>query len=84
MCHAKDSKNWKQLAAELIKETPTERICEAEINSITSIVNSGHLDQLIRLVFLMSDTEEAQEIGETLQHYYAHNHSPIKFEIDLL
>jgi putative CRISPR-associated protein (TIGR02619 family) len=81
MCHAKDSKNWKRLAAELIKETPTERLCGAEINSITSIVNSGHLDQLIRLVFLVSDTDDAQEIGETLQYYYAHKHNPIKFEI---
>lgn len=72
--------DYAQVAKALLKESPTARLCGAEVNSITSIVNSGHLYECMHLVFLVSDTPEAQIIAGILQHYYTHPENPIQFE----
>lgn len=73
------AQDWARVALDLLKEAPTERLCGAEINSITSIVNSGYVRPLLHLVFLVSDTNDAIAVGEVLKHYYNHKTNPIQF-----
>lgn len=81
ICQAHAAKNWHQLAVELLKEEPTARRCGAEINSITSIVTNDNLDAQIRLIFLVSDTDDAGNIGKVLSHYYRAAENPIQFKV---
>jgi hypothetical protein len=55
----KDARNWKQVSLALLDIANTERICGAEINSITSLCGEGLLDRRDRLVFLLSDTKSS-------------------------
>ena len=81
ICQAYTAKNWHQLALELLKEEPTARQCGAEINSITSLVTNGNLDDQIRLIFLVSDTDDARNIGKVLSYYYRAEENPIQFKL---
>lgn len=49
---------------------PTSRLCGAEVNSITSILQKGYLADRTRLVLLVSDTEDGALLGEVLRRYY--------------
>ena len=53
-------KNWNQLALELVKLPNTDRVCGAEINSITSICEKNLISEKINLFFLVSDTEDGK------------------------
>ena len=77
---AKDAKNWKQVSLGLLDLPNTERVCGAEINSITSLCGEQLLDRRDRLVFLLSETADAMAIGEILQQYYRHSRNPLRFE----
>jgi putative CRISPR-associated protein (TIGR02619 family) len=77
---AKESKNWKQLSLKLLKTQNTDRLCGAEINSITSICKENLLSSRDRLIFLLSDTEDGQIIGDILGHYYNLSGNPLRFE----
>ncbi|MFY7806617.1 MAG: hypothetical protein ACOVQ7_24660 [Limnoraphis robusta] len=50
------AKNWHQVALLLLEKANTDRLCGAEINSITSICQKRLLAQYLRLIFLVSDT----------------------------
>ncbi|MEQ8971857.1 MAG: putative CRISPR-associated protein [Coleofasciculus sp. C1-SOL-03] len=75
-----EGKNWNQLSRLLLQRKNNERICGAEINSITSICEKGFLNPRIRLIFLVSDTADGQVIGEILKLYYNNASNPLQFE----
>nr|WP_238718590.1 putative CRISPR-associated protein [Petrachloros mirabilis] len=58
----------------------TDRRCGAEINSITSIFHKGLLDNLGRLIFLVSDTDDGILIGKLLKQYYEQTSNSIRFK----
>ncbi len=74
-----ETKNWKQLALLLLERDNTDRLCGAEINSISSICRKGFLGAYIRLIFLVSETPDGQHIGDLLKLYYENSNNPIKF-----
>ena len=75
-----EEQNWNKLALLLLERKNSDRLCGAEINSITSICEKGLLAQRIRLIFLVSDTEEGKKTGELLKLYYNNTHNPLRFE----
>lgn len=75
-----EENNLNQLALLLVDKDNTERICGAEINSITSICNRNFLSQYLRLIFLVSDTDDGKKIGKLLKLYYGNFNNPLKFE----
>jgi putative CRISPR-associated protein (TIGR02619 family) len=77
---ALEQKNWNQLAKLLLEKPNTDRVCGAEINSITSICSKGLLSHYIRIIFLVSDTNDGRETGEILKRYYDNPQNPIHFE----
>jgi len=71
LSHAKNAgRDPRNLEATLSGLDPTDRLCGAEVNSITSILQKGYLADRTRLVLLVSDTEEGRLLGETLKRYY--------------
>jgi putative CRISPR-associated protein (TIGR02619 family) len=67
---ALDNKNWKSLA-DLLGEIPgTTRLCGAEINSITDLIQREYCADKSSLVFCHSATPDGQHIAEILRHYY--------------
>ena len=75
-----ESKNWNQLALLLLEQENSARICGAEINSITSICNKNLMTSKIRLIFLVSDTEDGKNTGQVLRLYYNNQRNKLKFE----
>ncbi|MBK1986922.1 putative CRISPR-associated protein [Sphaerospermopsis aphanizomenoides BCCUSP55] len=75
-----EDKNWNQLALLLIEQENTARVCGAEINSITSICSKNLLTSRIRLIFLVSDTEEGKNTGQVLKLYYSNKKNSLKFD----
>ncbi|MEH1794043.1 putative CRISPR-associated protein [Nostoc sp.] len=76
-----ESKNWNQLALSLLEHKNSDRICGAEINSITSICDKNLLAVRIRLIFLVSDTDDGKTTGNLLKLYYDNQKSnPLHFE----
>lgn len=64
------NKNWKGLAEFLGNIPGTTRLCGAEINSITDLIQRGYCTEKCLLVFCHSATEEGRHIAEILQYYY--------------
>jgi putative CRISPR-associated protein (TIGR02619 family) len=75
-----EASNWNQLALVLLERKNSDRLCGAEINSITSICEKGLLAERIRLIFLVSDTEDGKKTGELLKLYYNNSNNPLRFE----
>lgn len=75
-----ESKNWNKLSLLLLDLANTERLCGAEINSITSICTKGFMNNRLRLIFLVSDTEDGKATGELLKLYYDSAKNPLRFE----
>lgn len=75
-----EEQNWNKLALLLLERKNSDRLCGAEINSITSICEKGLLAQRIRLIFLVSDTEDGKKTGEMLKLYYNNTHNSLRFE----
>jgi len=75
-----ESKNWHQLALLLLDKANTDRLCGAEINSITSICNKNLLAQRIRLILLVSDTDDGKNTGDLLKLYYDNRKNSLHFE----
>lgn len=67
--NAYNQNNWKNLAAEMLKVQPTERICGAEINAIEEARKKNWL-ALENLTFLVSDTPNGKNTGEFLKIYF--------------
>lgn len=75
-----DDQNWNQISLLLLERKNSDRICGAEINSVTSICNRGLLAAKIKLIFLVSDTEDGKKTGSLLKLYYNNARNNLKFE----
>lgn len=75
-----DSQNWQGLVLKLLQYGGNERICGAEINSITSIHSKSLIKTPMRLIFLVSDTDDGKVVGEILKLYYENSKNQIQYE----
>ncbi len=62
-------KDWQKAAKLLHELKPTDRLCGAEINSVTDLLKQGFIEQ-VHLHLLHSDTDDGQAIAEILQFYF--------------
>jgi putative CRISPR-associated protein (TIGR02619 family) len=72
------AQNWDTVARELAALSPVERTCGAEINSIASMIEHGHVLPDCGLFFLHSDTEDGHRIAAILRAYFLPNHAPVE------
>lgn len=77
---ALNDQNWQQLSLLLLECENSDRICGAEINSITSICKANLMAAKKKLIFLVSDTQDGNKIGQLLKLYYENSKNPIRFE----
>lgn len=75
-----EGKNWKQLSLLLQEKPNTDRLCGAEINSVTSICDRGYLSSRRQLLFLVSETDDGKNTGAVLKLYYEHASNPLRFD----
>ena len=69
LADAFSKKNWSEVAIQLQKLAPTERLCGAEINSVTDLLKQGFIEQ-VHHHLLHSDTDGGQVIAKILQFYF--------------
>jgi putative CRISPR-associated protein (TIGR02619 family) len=70
--------DMRRVAAELRQLSSADRICGAEINSIASLIEKGHVQPDCGLYFLHSETEDGRLIAEVLKAYYQQGgHQPV-------
>ena len=69
LAQAYPAKDWPEVAALLRQIEPTERLCGAEINSVTDLVANGDVEA-VRIHLLYSDTEDGKAIAEVLESYF--------------
>ncbi len=69
LAQAYAAKNWREVADRLHHVTPTERLCGAEINSVTELLTDGLIEKA-RLHLLFSDTDDGRAIAQVLQAYF--------------
>ena len=62
--------DWHAVAGKLAERSPTERLCGAEINSLTSLFDKGFAQRESNLFFCHSATDEGRDIGSVLRLYY--------------
>ena len=62
-------KEWEQVGTLLHKMDPTERLCGAEINSVTDLLTQGSIEQ-DRLHLFYSDTDDGEAIAKVLESYF--------------
>ncbi len=72
------AQDWNTVARELATISPNERICGAEINSIASMIEHGHVLPDCGLFFLHSDTEDGHRIAAILRAYFLPSHAPVE------
>ena len=77
---ALDEQNWKLIAEALSKFPGTVRLCGAEINSITDLIQRGYCTENCSLVICHSATNEGLQIATILKHYYEAKRHQIKIE----
>ncbi|MFM6355576.1 MAG: putative CRISPR-associated protein, partial [Planktothrix sp.] len=80
---ALQQKNWKQLADGLAQLPGTTRLCGAEINSISDLIQRGYCIEKCTLIFCHSATPDGENIAEILKYYYqsqGHRTEPKKIE----
>lgn len=76
---ALDQKNYQFISQYLLGLENTNKICGAEINSITSICDKGFLDAHTELTFLVSDTGDGAATGQILKLYYENYRNAVRF-----
>jgi len=75
-----EAKNWHQIAILLLQKENSDRLCGAEINSITSICKKEFIDGQPKLIFLLSDTEDGKTTGEIIKLYYENSRNSLKVD----
>lgn len=69
LADAYSEKNWQEVATQLRKIGPTERMCGAEINSVTDLLRQGFIEKgLLHLIH--SHTDDGTAIATILQSYF--------------
>lgn len=69
LAQAYAQKNWKEVASQLHQLAPTERLCGAEINSVTDLLTHGEVEK-VNLHLLHSETDDGRAIAQILQFYF--------------
>ena len=69
MAQAYVLKDWQKVAELLHELKLTDRLCGAEINSVTDLLKEGFIEQ-VHLHLLHSDTDDGQATAEVLQFYF--------------
>ena len=72
------AQDWTAVARELGGLPATDRICGAEINSIASMIEHGHVCPDCGLFFLHSDTADGRSIAAILKSYFELRHAPVE------
>lgn len=72
------AQDWVAVARELSGLSATDRICGAEINSIASMIEHGHVRPDCGLFFLHSDTADGRSIAAILKFYFERRHAPVE------
>lgn len=76
-----NNKDWPLLAKQLLKLPSDLRLLGAEINSVEAMVRKHFLsDNRERIILLISETEEGQDIGNILKEYFTNKGCPIHFK----
>lgn len=65
-----ENKEWDNVAQLLATIPATIRLCGAEINSITDLIQRGYCVENSLLIFCYSATEHGENIANILQYYY--------------
>ncbi len=80
-----NNENWDDVAQLLATIPATIRLCGAEINSITDLIQREYCAENSLLVFCYSATEQGENIANILQHYYeAEGHKTELYKIEHL
>ena len=69
LTRAYTEKNWREVAAQLHRMAPTDRLCGAEINSVTELLTDGFIDKTY-LHLMFSDTDDGRAIAQVLEAYF--------------
>ncbi len=69
LAKAYSMKNWSEVATQLYEIAPTERLCGAEINSVTDLLTQRKIEKG-QLHLLFSDTDDGHAIAQILQSYF--------------
>ena len=69
LAQAYADQDWPKVAAHLRQLPPTERLCGAEINSVTDLLTHGHVEK-DRLHLLFSDTADGGHVAAVLDAYF--------------
>lgn len=79
LAQAYQQRNWPAVAGGLAQIAASNRLCGAEINSIASMIDKGHVASDCGLVFLHSDTDDGRAIAAILKSYYqSKGHAPVE------
>ena len=69
LAQAYADENWEEVAIQLHKIAPAERLCGAEINSVTDLLTDGKVER-VNLHLLHSETDDGRAIAQILQFYF--------------
>ncbi len=69
LAQAYAKENWEKVAIQLHKIEPTERLCGAEINSVTDLIRQEKVEK-VNLHLLHSETDDGRAIAQILQFYF--------------
>jgi putative CRISPR-associated protein (TIGR02619 family) len=70
---------WPAVARELGRLPAAERVCGAEINSVTSMIDKDYVPANVGLFFFHSATDDGRAIAAVLTDYYRRaGHSPVE------
>ena len=67
--HRVPRKKWEEVGTQVCEVEPTERLCGAEINSVTDLLRQGSIEQ-DHLHLFHSDTDDGEAIAIVLESYF--------------
>ena len=70
LAQAYADQDWPEVAAQLHRLSPAERLCGAEVNSVADLLKQGYVETG-RLHLLYSDTEDGERIAAVLDAYFS-------------
>jgi putative CRISPR-associated protein (TIGR02619 family) len=71
--------DWTAVARELARLPGSERLCGAEVNSVASMVEHGHVAADCGLFFVHSDTDDGRHVAAILTAYFrTRGHTPVE------
>ncbi len=77
LARAYSQKDWQAVALQLHEVDPTNRLCGAEINSVTDLIEHNHIE-IGYLHLFHSDTDTGKSIAEILKTYFTQDHWRVK------